>query len=207
MRKSSVRKVSKLSAAFSLIIFIVGVFLAYNAANSINYEYIVRGNYQYSAGRTIGDDNLQAVDSDTILWDANDETYGNYVNSVYKLINEQRRAAGVSEVTLNSTVSEMALIRATENAENNWFVMENGKHIRPDGRSAITVMSDMDIGGYFGEIMGRRFDTPEEIVNGWVNSSPHYACMTNPVYEKVGIGIATSDKGELYWVAVFYAAD
>ena len=118
-------------------------------------------------------------------------------------INAKREAAGVAAVTYDVTLTDMAQVRASENAANDYFVIENGKHKRPDGRNASSICEDYGQHGSFGEIMGRYQETPDEIVTGWYNSASHYACMTSSKYNRVGVGIAADSEGYLYWVAIF----
>lgn len=118
-------------------------------------------------------------------------------------INAEREAAGVAAVTYDLTLTDMAQVRASENAANDYFVIENGKHKRPDGRKASSICEDYGQSGSFGEVMGRYQETPDEIVTGWHNSATHYACMTSSKYNRVGVGIAADSEGYLYWVAIF----
>ena len=118
-------------------------------------------------------------------------------------INAEREAAGVAAVTYDVTLTDMAQVRASENAANDYFVIENGKHKRPDGRKASSICEDYGQSGSFGEVMGRYQETPDEIVTGWHNSATHYACMTSSKYNRVGLGIAADSEGYLYWVAIF----
>ncbi len=118
-------------------------------------------------------------------------------------INAKREAAGVAAVTYDVTLTDMAQVRASENAANDYFVIENGKHKRPDGRNASSICEDYGQSGSFGEVMGRYQETPDEIVTGWYNSASHYACMTSSKYNRVGVGIAADSEGYLYWVAIF----
>ena len=118
-------------------------------------------------------------------------------------INAKREAAGVAAVTYDVTLTDMAQVRASENAANDYFVIENGKHKRPDGRNASSICEDYGQSGNFGEVMGRYQETPDEIVTGWYNSASHYACMTSSKYNRVGVGIAADSEGYLYWVAIF----
>ena len=118
-------------------------------------------------------------------------------------INAERTAAGVATVTYDVTLTDMAQVRASENAANDYFVIENGKHKRPDGRNASSICEDYGQSGNFGEVMGRYQETPDEIVTGWHNSATHYACMTSSKYNRVGVGIAADSEGYLYWVAIF----
>ena len=118
-------------------------------------------------------------------------------------INAKREAAGVAAVTYDVTLTDMAQVRASENAANDYFVIENGKHKRPDGRNASSICEDYGQSGSFGEVMGRYQETPDEIVTGWYNSASHYACMTSSKYNRVGAGIASDSEGYLYRVAIF----
>ena len=125
------------------------------------------------------------------------------VAQVISGINAERAAAGVAAVTYDVILTDMAQVRASENAANDYFVIENGKHKRPDGRNASSICEDYGQRGSFGEVMGRYQETPDEIVTGWHNSATHYACMTSSKYNRVGVGIAADSEGYLYWVAIF----
>ena len=85
------------------------------------------------------------------------------VTQVIAGINAERAAAGVAAVTYDATLTDMAQVRASENAANDYFVIENGKHKRPDGRNASSICSDFGQAGYFGEVMGRYQTSPAEI--------------------------------------------
>ena len=125
------------------------------------------------------------------------------VMEVIDRINSERVAAGAAPVVYDAVLNTMAQVRASENADNDYFVIENGKHKRPDGSNASSICSDYGQAGYFGEVMGRYQTSPAEIVDGWHNSATHYACMTSTKYNRVGVGIAADSEGYLYWVAIF----
>ena len=125
------------------------------------------------------------------------------VMEVIDRINSERAVAGAAPVVYDAVLNAMAQVRASENADNDYFVIENGKHKRPDGSNASSICSDYGQAGYFGEVMGRYQTSPAEIVDGWHNSATHYACMTSTKYNRVGVGIAADSEGYLYWVAIF----
>lgn len=125
------------------------------------------------------------------------------VMEVIDRINSERVVAGAAPVVYDAVLNAMAQVRASENADNDYFVIENGKHKRPDGSNASSICSDYGQAGYFGEVMGRYQTSPAEIVDGWHNSATHYACMTSTKYNRVGVGIAADSEGYLYWVAIF----
>lgn len=124
------------------------------------------------------------------------------VNDVIRRINEVRANVGVGSVKYDWTLNQMAQVRAMENAENNFFKAQNGRHLRPDGRAASTICNDYGQYGNFGEVMGRYQTTTAEIVDGWVNSDSHYACITNSIYKRIGIGYEADSEGRIYWVAI-----
>lgn len=124
------------------------------------------------------------------------------VNDVIRRINEVRASVGVRSVKYDRTLNQMAQVRAIENAENNFFKAQNGRHLRPDGRAASTICNDYGQYGNFGEVMGRYQTTTAEIVDGWVNSDSHYACITNSIYKRIGIGYEADSEGRIYWVAI-----
>jgi uncharacterized protein YkwD len=41
------------------------------------------------------------------------------------------------------------------------------------------------------------------VFRDWMNSSGHRANILNPIYTKVGFGVAVDNRGERYWCAVF----
>lgn len=142
-------------------------------------------------------------EADTDKTSAQPSTVDSRVYAVIDGINSERSAAGASAVSYDATLTAMAQERASENADNDFFVIENGKHKRPDGSNASTICTEYGQYGNFGEVMGRYQASASEIVAGWHNSATHYSCMTNAKYTRVGVGVAADSNGDLYWVAIF----
>ncbi|MGN0327392.1 MAG: CAP domain-containing protein [Lachnospira sp.] len=133
----------------------------------------------------------------------NTNTYSSYINQVYALINQERAAAGVKAVALDNDLNVMACHRAVEQADNNWWEISGGHHIRPNGKQASSICYYYGEYGYFGENMGRFYATPQDIMAGWHNSPAHYQCMISGDYNRVGVGVAQDSEGYYYWVAIF----
>jgi len=134
----------------------------------------------------------------------NASTYAEYVNQVYALINQERTAVGVPTVSKDNTLTIVAMHRSIENAWMNFMeVSSDGHHLRPNGQKASTICTYYNLSGSYGENLGRYQSSPSEIVLGWHNSPAHYSCMTNAKYTKVGIGVAKTSEGLLYWTAIF----
>lgn len=53
------------------------------------------------------------------------------------------------------------------------------------------------------ENIGWNFATPKAAVEGWMSSEGHRANLLGKDYTEVGLAVAKSAKGELYWVQVF----
>lgn len=86
-----------------------------------------------------------------------------------QLINEQRAANGLSNLTTSDKLYEASSVRAKE-------IADTFSHTRPNGDSAFTVLDSMDI--FFmcaGENIAMGFPTPKSVVTGWMNSPGHRA--------------------------------
>lgn len=129
--------------------------------------------------------------------------YSEYMGRVAQLINEERTKIGRKPMALDNDLSVLSCHRAIENAENDWFVVEDGQHIRPNGEPCTSICYYYEMYGAFGEVMGRKQETPEQIVTAWVNSPTHYQCMTSERYTRMGVGIAQDSNGRYYWVCNF----
>jgi uncharacterized protein YkwD len=57
--------------------------------------------------------------------------------------------------------------------------------------------------GWMGEniAMGQR--TPEEVVQGWIDSPGHRANMLNPDFKAIGVGDSSDKSGSIYWTQQF----
>ena len=138
---------------------------------------------------------------------ANKTAYASQASEVVNLINEYRTANGLAKLTVNDTLSTVAMHRAAESAYADWNMtaMEGGakRHIRPNFTKASTIASEYGIGGNFGENFGRWQASPSEIIAQWKTSSSHNALLLSGSYTKVGIGVAQDSYGDYYWVALF----
>lgn len=139
---------------------------------------------------------------------ANKTTYASEVNTLVDLINSYRKANGLAALKLNDNITTAAMHRAAESAYADWNMtaMENGttkRHIRPNFQKASSIAATYGISGSFGENYGRFFQTPEEILEGWQNSSAHNGLLLSSGYSQIGIGVAADSEGYLYWVAIF----
>lgn len=124
-----------------------------------------------------------------------------YYNEVLTLVNQIRAEAGVAPLTLDTTLCQAATMRAVEMNYSDLF-----SHTRPNGSSCFTVFDTYGI-TYFscGENIAAGYASPAAVVEGWKNSSGHYANMINASYTKLGVGMSNEAPGSYgkYWVQLF----
>ncbi len=120
-----------------------------------------------------------------------------FQEQVVKLVNEERAKAGLSALTLDTTVQSAAQVRAQESAT-------SFSHTRPDGTSFSTALTEAGVkykGS--GENIAWGQKNPEEVMKGWMNSAGHKANILNPNYTKIGVGYYQNAKGVNYWSQLF----
>jgi uncharacterized protein YkwD len=119
-----------------------------------------------------------------------------YAEQVLKIVNQERAKEGLSALTTNSTLTAAANKRAQE-------IVQSFSHTRPNGTSFSTVLKEFGVSyKSAGENIAYGQKTPQEVMNGWMNSSGHRANILNSSYNKVGIGVYKAN-GVIYWTQVF----
>ena len=124
------------------------------------------------------------------------QTSNSYVDEVLRLVNIERTKNGLSELTTNTTLQQAAQQRAIE-------IKSVFSHTRPDGTSCFTALDDFNISyRAAGENIAYGQKTPEEVVQGWMNSEGHRANILSSKFGKIGIGCYSSN-GTYYWTQLF----
>jgi len=116
---------------------------------------------------------------------------------VLDLTNAERKKAGLEPLKVNAKL--MALAR--DHSKN--MAKQNKLDHTLDNKTPSQRMTDA---GYNWSASAENIywnaTTPEQAVEGWMNSSGHKANILGK-YTEIGIGLAKSDKGEPYWTQVF----
>jgi uncharacterized protein YjdB len=116
-----------------------------------------------------------------------------YAYEVFNLVNEERVAAGLSELVLSQALLDTAMLRAEETSVV-W------SHTRPNGESCFTAFPSGN--WYSGENIAAYQITPSSVMYSWMNSSGHKANILSSNYKSIGIGCFQSN-GETFWVQCF----
>ena len=125
------------------------------------------------------------------------------VNSMEKqvasLTNSERKAKGLSALTLDSQLSKLARIKAEDMAKKCYF-----SHTSPTYGSAFDMMNKYGVSyRTAGENIAKGQKTAESVMNGWMNSSGHRANILSSAYTNIGVGYAKDSRGNTYWVQIF----
>ena len=118
-----------------------------------------------------------------------------FAAQVVALCNEQRAANGLGPLTEDAALDSRAQIRAGE-------LITSFAHTRPDGSSCFTVIGDVSW-TTCGENIAAGYQTPQDVVNGWMNSEGHRANILNPAFTKIGVGYCTGGSYGTNWVQLF----
>ena len=112
-----------------------------------------------------------------------------------ELCNQQRRANGKPDLTLNKTLCANAAVRAEEISRDDWF-----SHQRPDGTMCFTAVTV----GYMtcGENIAYGTRTASATVAAWMDSPGHRANILSDEFTQAGFGCYELD-GVRYWTQFF----
>ena len=124
-------------------------------------------------------------------------SYHEYVLRIVSLVNEERAKAGLQPVTLSRSVTNVAQLRAQE-------TVTLFSHTRPNGTSCFTALAEAGINYRgAGENIAYGQRSPEEVMNGWMNSSGHRANILNASFTTIGVGYYQAANGVKYWSQMF----
>ena len=123
-----------------------------------------------------------------------------FYNEVLLLVNQIRADAGVQPLTLDTTLCQAATMRSLEMNYSTQF-----SHTRPNGNSCFDVFNTFSITyNATGENIAAGYRSPSAVVEGWKNSSGHYANMINSNFNKLGVGMSNQQFGYgIYWTQLF----
>lgn len=120
-----------------------------------------------------------------------------YAAQVVKLVNEEREKNGLSPLTVKTNVANAAEVRAKE-------LEASFSHTRPNGSDFSTALSTAGVqyrGA--GENIAYGQKTPEQVMQGWMNSAGHRANILNESFTSIGVGHYRSAAGVDYWTQLF----
>lgn len=127
----------------------------------------------------------------------NEET--SFEIQVLNLVNIERTQRGLSPLSYSYELEAVAKAHSNDMAQRNYF-----SHNSPEGKTPFDRIKNAGISyKSAGENIAAGQKTPEEVVNGWMNSSGHRANILNSNYTKMGIGVVYGGSYGIYWTQLF----
>lgn len=116
---------------------------------------------------------------------------------VVNLVNAKRAAAGIAPVVMASgNLQGIVALRADE-------MLQSYSHTRPNGSMWYTIFDEYAIRyEYAGENLAKGQQTPEEVVNDWMNSQKHRENILNPNFTQLAVDVAGNSSSRV-WVQLF----
>lgn len=122
-----------------------------------------------------------------------------YASEVLELVNEERAKYSLPSLSYSKELENVAYSHSKDMAENNYF-----SHTDLSGKSPFDRLSDNNISyKSAAENIAAGQETPEEVMNSWMNSSGHRANILNSSVTKMGIGIYEGSNQKKYWTQMF----
>lgn len=106
-----------------------------------------------------------------------------YAQEVADLVNQERAKAGLKPLQLDTALSAMALDKAKDMINNNYF-----DHNSPTYGSPFDMMNAYGIKySSAGENIAKGQRTPQEVMNAWMNSPGHKQNIMSSSFTKIGV--------------------
>ncbi|MEU1406698.1 sigma-70 family RNA polymerase sigma factor [Streptomyces sp. NPDC005728] len=122
------------------------------------------------------------------------------VAQVVALVNKERAAAGCGPLTENAQLERAAQGHSDDMAARNFF-----EHTNPDGADP---GQRITAAGYrwstYGENIAKGQQTPESVMDSWMNSPGHRANILNCSFKEIGVGVHRGSGGP-WWTQDFGA--
>ena len=127
------------------------------------------------------------------------ESFSSFQKEVVRLVNVERSKRGLKELSFNTQLSNVATLKSQDMIDQNYF-----SHTSPTYGSPFDMMKQFNISyRTAGENIAMGQKTPAEVVNAWMNSQGHRENILNSNFTEIGVGVAKSSNGTLYWTQMF----
>ncbi|MGG3422702.1 CAP domain-containing protein [Heyndrickxia faecalis] len=123
-------------------------------------------------------------------------TLNAYEKQVVTLVNEERAKNGLGALKIDTALSKMARVKSNDMATHQYF-----DHTSPTYGSPFDMMKQFGISyQYAGENIAMGQQTPQEVMNAWMNSEGHRANILNKNFTHIGVGYVENGH---YWTQEF----
>ncbi|NIK75821.1 putative YkwD family protein [Paenibacillus castaneae] len=117
-----------------------------------------------------------------------------FEQQVLDLVNQERSKAGLKSLSMNGELSKMAMVKAQDMYDNNYF-----DHNSPTHGSPFDMMKEYGITySSAGENIAKGQNSPTQVMNDWMNSPGHRANILKDSFTQIGIAYYNGE-----WVQEF----
>jgi len=149
---------------------------------------------QFNVYRGLGtggvDSSGGSVNSGSVGGGANSDSFDATAaaSEVVRLVNKEREAAGLSTLSVDSSMATLANTRAKE-------LYESFSHVRPDGTTVAN----------FGYLENAHYgsSTASGAMSAWMNSQAHKGALMYENNYSIGVGVYKAPNGKVYWIQLF----
>lgn len=123
-------------------------------------------------------------------------TQNSFESQVVALVNKERAKQGLSPLTENKKLSDVARLKSQDMHDKKYF-----SHNSPTYGSPFDMMKSFGISyKTAGENIAQGYTTPEKVMDGWMNSPGHRANILNASFTQIGVGYVSDGH---YWTQQF----
>ena len=116
-----------------------------------------------------------------------------------ELVNVERTSRNLSPLQSHNRLSDLAAVKSQDMADKGYF-----SHTSPTYGSPFDMMNEFDFKyRAAGENIAAGQRTPEEVVEGWMNSEGHRKNILNEQFTHIGVGYVEGGSYRTYWTQLF----
>lgn len=125
-----------------------------------------------------------------------DKSVTAYEHEVVRLVNQIRQQNALNPLTENWQLSRVARYKSQDMVNKGYF-----SHTSPTYGSPSQMIKAFGLTfRTAGENIAYGYSTPQDVVNGWMNSIGHRANILNAAYTQIGVGYVANGN---YWTQMF----
>ena len=119
--------------------------------------------------------------------------------AVLDLVNVERQKAGLDPLAWDDGAAEVAYAHSVDMDVRDFFA-----HTNPDGLEPWDRLSAAGVAwSTAGENIARGYDTPEDVVAGWMSSPGHRDNILRASFRRLGVGVHQGSS--TWWTQLFYS--
>ena len=133
-----------------------------------------------------------------------------FASQVVTLVNQHRQGMGLAALNVSPTLTASARWKSLHMAYYGYFDHYDENYPSPGEKRSPWdrfAACGYTYNTYLGENIAYGQTTPAQVMNDWLNSQGHRENIENPSFAVIGVGVASSGGGQLYWTQDFGGYD